>query len=154
MKEKKNAFATMAIGLVLFGVTLLGCSKSIPLEEMSQTGTTSNAANDSLLARAYRDKASGVEIEGQGFVRSLLSDDLDGARHQRFILQLDSGQTILIAHNIDIAPRVSPLQVGDVIRFQGEYEWNAQGGSVHWTHHDPAGKHVAGWIMRKGKLFQ
>ena len=84
----------------------------------------------------------------------ILADDLTGSRHQRFIVRLGSGQTILIVHNIDLAPRVSELQTGDRIGFYGEYVWNAEGGMVHWTHHDPQGKHEAGWLKRNGRTYQ
>ncbi|MHB0981323.1 MAG: DUF3465 domain-containing protein [Thermoleophilia bacterium] len=84
----------------------------------------------------------------------LLTDDTDGARHQRFVVRLDSGQTLLVTHNIDIAPRVSALRVGDTVSFKGEYEWNAQGGLVHWTHHDPSGSHATGWIRHEGRTYQ
>lgn len=43
---------------------------------------------------------------GEGVVDRALSDDNDGSRHQRFILRLASGQTLLIAHNIDISLRI------------------------------------------------
>ena len=39
-----------------------------------------------------------LEIDGR--VTRLLADDNEGSRHQRFILTLDSGHTVLIAHNI------------------------------------------------------
>ena len=84
----------------------------------------------------------------------ILPDDLDGARHQRFIVQLASGQTLLFAHNIDIAPRIDELKVDDSVRFSGEYVWNAKGGVVHWTHHDPQGRHVAGWVIHNGKTYK
>lgn len=79
---------------------------------------------------------------------------IDGSQHQRFIVELSSGQTLLIAHNIDIAPRINSLQVGDSVRFYGEYEWNPQGGIIHWTHHDPNGYHVGGWIKHNGRTYQ
>lgn len=53
----------------------------------------------------------------------VLADDLDGSRHQRFIVELSSGQTLLISHNIDVAPRIDGLNVGDSVRFNGEYVW-------------------------------
>lgn len=84
----------------------------------------------------------------------MLSDDFDGSKHQRFIVRLYNGQTLLLAHNIDLAPRVDSLREGDRISFYGEYEWNPKGGIVHWTHHDPAGRHVAGWIKFRGKTYQ
>ena len=84
----------------------------------------------------------------------LLPDDNDGSRHQRFIVRLGSGQTILIAHNISLAPRIQSLTAGDVVEFNGVYEWNSQGGVIHWTHRDPAGRRQAGWLIYKGQTFQ
>jgi hypothetical protein len=84
----------------------------------------------------------------------VLSDDNDGRRHQRFVVALASGQTLLISHNIDLAPRVAGLRKGDVVSFGGEYEWNAEGGVIHWTHRDPGNRHPAGWINHNGKLYQ
>jgi hypothetical protein len=115
---------------------------------------TSADAGDAILARAFAQRTSDLEVEGQGIVVQLLTDDTSGARHQRFIVQLASGQTLLIAHDIDIAPRVGSLQVGHAVSFKGEYVWNSQGGLVHWTHHDPAGSHEAGWIEYDGQTYE
>ena len=93
-------------------------------------------------------------MSGEGTVIRVLSDDNDGGRHQRFILQLASGQTLLVAHNIDIAPRVPALAVGDTIAFHGVYEWNDEGGVIHWTHRDPDGLHEAGWLQHVGATYQ
>ncbi len=91
---------------------------------------------------------------GSGTVVRILPDDTEGDRHQRFILRLASGQTLLIAHNIDIAPRVTPLSEGDTVEYKGEYASNDKGGVVHWTHHDPSGNHPAGWLKHDGQTFQ
>ena len=111
-------------------------------------------ADDNAIGRAFASRASNVQIEGEGTVAGVLPDDLNGSRHQRFIIQLASGQTLLIAHNIDIAPRIDGLAVGDRVRFNGEYVWNAKGGVVHWTHHDPQGGHSAGWVIHNGKTYK
>ena len=87
-------------------------------------------------------------------VIKILPDDLKGSRHQRFILRHSSGQTILIAHNIDLAPRIDGLRTGDTVAFFGEYEWNPTGGVIHWTHRDPDGSHVGGWLKHRGKTYQ
>lgn len=109
---------------------------------------------DDAIGRAFASRTSDVQVKGEGTVTRLLSDDENGSRHQRFIVKLASGQTVLIAHNIDIAPRISGLAVGDRVRFYGEYVWNEKGGTIHWTHRDPRGKHVAGWVVHNGKTYQ
>ncbi|MGZ8929218.1 MAG: DUF3465 domain-containing protein [Methylobacter sp.] len=103
---------------------------------------------------AFSTQESNSQISGQGVVTRLLADDNKGSRHQKFIIMLPSGQTLLIAHNIDLAPRINSLRVGDSIQFYGEYEWNERGGVVHWTHQDPSGAHQAGWLQHEGKRYQ
>lgn len=97
---------------------------------------------------------SNRQVSGEGVVVKVLTDDNVGSRHQKFILELSSGQTVLVAHNIDLAPRVSPISPGDIIAFNGEYEWNEKGGTVHWTHHDPDGRHEGGWLKAGGITYQ
>ncbi|WP_372877123.1 DUF3465 domain-containing protein [Spongiibacter marinus] len=110
--------------------------------------------SDERFLHAYENRQSNLQLSGQGVVEKLLSDDLDGSRHQRFILRLASGQTLLVAHNIDLAPRINDLKVGDMVAFYGEYEWNQRGGVIHWTHHDPRGKHPHGWLKHRGVTYQ
>jgi hypothetical protein len=112
------------------------------------------SVSDDAIGRAFANRASGTQVEGEGAVIRVLPDDLNGSRHQRFIVELASGQTLLISHNIDLAPRVDRLEVGDSVRFSGEYAWNEKGGVVHWTHRDPRGRHVAGWVVHNGKTYQ
>lgn len=111
-------------------------------------------ADETTLIRLYQQGAEGVQVQGQGEVIRLLDDDTKGRRHQRFILALSSGQTLLIAHNIDLAPRIAHLAVGDIVSFYGEYAWNRRGGVIHWTHHDPDGRHPDGWLEHQGQRYQ
>ena len=94
---------------------------------------------------------SWVELEGR--VQRRIRDDRRPPRHQRFILELPGGRTLLVAHNIDLAPRV-PVEVGDVVVVGGEYETNAKGGVIHWTHHDPDGRRPGGWIRHEGRDYR
>jgi hypothetical protein len=112
------------------------------------------ADSDELLAQLFADRKSKVQVYGKGIVISILPDDLDGSRHQRFIIELKSKQTLLIAHNIDLSPRIFALSLNDKIEFFGVYEWNDKGGVIHWTHHDPQEIHVAGWIFHKNAIYQ
>ena len=110
--------------------------------------------NDTVFSNAFKEGKSGIQAEGNGIVIKILPDDNNGSHHQRFILRLDSGQTLLITHNIDLAPRLSSLKKGDAVAFYGVFEWNSKGGVVHWTHHDPHGRHVPGWLLHNGQTYQ
>jgi len=106
------------------------------------------------LADAFNRQLSNIQVEGQGVVGQILPDDREGSRHQRFVLRLPNGRTLLVAHNIDLAPRINALREGDTVSFYGEYEWNEKGGLIHWTHHDPDGRHVDGWLRHDGRVYQ
>jgi hypothetical protein len=122
-----------------------------PQAPVSGGGSTASETTDGALARAFRDRQSNVDVRGEGVVTRVLPDDEEGSRHQRFILRVSSEQTVLVSHNIDLASRVEGLSPGDTVAFRGEYEWNDRGGVVHWTHHDPAGRHVGGWLEWRGR---
>ena len=116
--------------------------------------TAPSGGGEQVLADVFANRRSDVQVNGVGTVTRILSDDNEGSRHQRFILDVGSGQTVLIAHNIDLAPRIDDLAKGDRVEFYGEYEWNERGGVVHWTHHDPAGRHVGGWLKHGGRTYE
>jgi Protein of unknown function (DUF3465) len=138
--------------IAVLGFALYGLYARNPgfIKSFTEQGT----ASGQLITSAYENRQSNIQVEGSGVVVKTLPDDLQGSRHQRFILRLSSGQTILIAHNIDIAQRVGALREGDTVEFFGEYEWNSKGGVVHRTHHDPGGRHKTGWLKHDGSIYQ
>lgn len=103
--------------------------------------------------KSFSKRDTGTWIEVTGFVKRLLSDDNDDSRHQRFILEVGAGRTLLIAHNIDLVDRV-PLGLGDRVHVRGMYEWNDLGGLVHWTHRDPLGVEDGGWIRYRARVYK
>ncbi|EGQ9437420.1 DUF3465 domain-containing protein [Vibrio cholerae] len=111
-------------------------------------------ANDAVLQQAYQSQQSDLQVQGLGQVVKVLPDDNDGSRHQKFILKLNSGQTLLVVHNIDLAPRIPNLKVGDSVEFYGEYEWNKKGGVLHWTHKDPQNRHAHGWLKHNDQVYE
>ena len=139
----------ISLTVALIGACLLGCSAR-PLTTQPEP----RSDNDEVFRVAFEQHRRNFQVEGEGVVKRILSDDNDGSRHQRFIIELKSGQTLLMAHNIDIAPRIPELQAGDEVMFRGEYEWNPDGGVIHWTHHDPTGRHSAGWLKHRGNTYQ
>ena len=147
----------LAVVLVL----LPSCSQLNDLLEISETPsdsadgqTLSNESSDEIIKRLFDEQKSDVQVTGTGTVTKILSDDNEGSRHQRFILELASGQTLLVAHNVEVAPRLDGLSVGDTVEFKGEYYYNAEGGGIHWTHIDPDGVHADGYLKWNGKIYQ
>lgn len=153
--EKKNFSAALPVtAAVLILLGLASIYSRIITVGPNQSLTTSSSAADKAISNAYQAQQSGVQVGGEGVVERVLSDDDHGSRHQRFTLRLASGQTLLISHNTDIAPRIEALRIGDRVAFHGQYEWNAEGGVIHWTHHDPDGQHVSGWLKYNGRVYQ
>jgi hypothetical protein len=140
---------------VLLVLAVLGAAAHIAhsWQGPADTRAASQNSGDTAIGKAYRKHISNIPVQGRGRVARVLPDDRRGESHQRFILRLASGQTLMIAHNIDIARRITHLHRGETVRFKGIYVWNDQGGIVHWTHHDPHGHHTAGWLKASGVTY-
>ncbi|NNG76397.1 DUF3465 domain-containing protein [Acinetobacter sp. ANC 4277] len=110
--------------------------------------------DDEKIQQAFQQQKSDIQVQSRGRVKAILRDDNNGSRHQKFILQLGNGQTVLVAHNIDLSPRLDDLEKGEIVQFYGEYEYSDQGGVIHWTHHDPQKSHANGWLKYKGRTYQ
>jgi Protein of unknown function (DUF3465) len=148
---------------IIFILSLLvACKQSAP--DISSTTGVSAVGNapissetnvdTSALIEAYKNKKSDIFVEGSGVVKKLLADDNKGSRHQKFLVSISAEQTLLFAHNIDLAPRIDTIQVGDAVTFRGEYVYNPKGGVMHWTHHDPQGGNKVGWIIHNGQKYE
>jgi len=125
-----------------------------PPAATTATATTTSAPEPAgEIEVAFSERRSGFMTEASGTVTRILPDDREGSRHQRFVVLLESGHSLLIAHNVDIAERV-PLRRGERVRFRGQYEWNDLGGVVHWTHRDPEGGHDEGWIEYRDERYR
>lgn len=138
-------------------------SLEIPLTSSSTKSSSSESAViDSLeeqltpsseLESFFDNEIGGEQVFVKGVIVRLLSDDTDGDAHQRFIISLDNEQTLLVAHNIDVGTRVANVKVGEIVYVFGVYEWNAQGGVVHWTHQSLDSSHVPGFIIYHGVQY-
>jgi len=102
---------------------------------------------------AFEKKISDVPLTIEGKATEILEDDTDLTPHQRFIVQIPSGHTVLVSHNLERAYRV-PVKVGDEVEVHGTYKWNELGGIIHKTHHDDRGEHEDGWLNYAGKRHQ
>jgi hypothetical protein len=105
------------------------------------------------VSAAIREKRSGVMVAGSGRVMEVLPDAAEGIPQQRFRVALADGGTVLVCHAVSTSGRV-PCREGDAVEFVGEYEWAEDGGTVRWTHRDPAGSHAEGWIRHDGRNYR
>jgi hypothetical protein len=154
MKKLLLLAAALFAGYAIFNERPESSPGPAPEAAVNRLAEQDRSSADAVIAEAFARRQSDVQVSGEGKVIRLLPDDADGCRHQKFIIRLSNGQTVLVSHNIDLAPRVSELRTGDSIGFSGEYEWSEKGGVVHWTHRDPRGSHVAGWLKHNGRLYQ
>lgn len=166
MPNKTNLSIGAVIALLIAAYLGLDLQQSQPLIPSASDTTTEtlhsepnlepSQATDDLdrIARAFQQRQSDLQVRSSGQVIAVLPDDHEGSRHQKFILELPNGQTVLVAHNIDLAPRIQNIQRQDQVEFYGEYEYSNKGGVIHWTHHDPARKHVDGWLKHQGRTYQ
>jgi hypothetical protein len=123
------------------------------LNQYSGSAPPVQGADDQEVLNAQAQQMKKVEVTMSGRVKKMLRDDTKGLPHERWLMQLSNGTTVLVAHDTKLAPRV-PLQDGDMVRIHGEYIWNDRGGVIHWTHHAPNGRHEPGWIEFNGQKYE
>lgn len=111
------------------------------------------ALDDAAVVALQAEQARKVVTTCTARIKKLLPDDRKGSKHQRFLLELSNGTTVLVAHNIDMAPYV-PAQAGDIVTVHGEFIWNQRGGVLHWTHHSDTPRHESGYIDFAGNRYQ
>jgi hypothetical protein len=124
---------------------------------LEQAAANNDSCQNATIVAAFQAQQSDRQVQGCGTIITALADDNEGSRHQKILIELDGvspKQTLLLVHNIDLAPRVAEVKRGTAVSFYGEYVYNNRGGLVHWTHHDPAARHQGGWIDSAGIRYQ
>ncbi|MFG0587170.1 DUF3465 domain-containing protein [Acinetobacter sp. YQ_14] len=156
MKTQKNNLVIVPIIVLLiatyFGIDLK--QNALNNSDLQDSAQQLSIDDQQKIMQAYQQQRSNIQAQSRGEVKAILADDNEGSRHQKMILKLENGLTVLIVHNIDLAPRIEGLKKGDIVEFYGEYEYSEKGGVIHWTHHDPRGKHIDGWLKYKRKVYQ
>lgn len=162
-RSRKGTWAGVATLAAALLVAYLNGGVEAVLGEMNRRASAPASAGEEepaawdagpAVERLFRARISGEMVEGSGRVRAELPDDRRGSRHQRFLVEFSNGHTLLVSHNIDLAPRVDKLAKGDRVEFRGQYEWNEKGGVLHWTHHDPDGRRPGGWLRHAGATYR
>ena len=90
----------------------------------------------------YIPQATVVRVIGERAGRS--------GEHEGFIIRT-SVRTFKVEDNVNITGPI-PLHRGDVVSLLGQLECDDF--VIHWTHHDPRGRHVGGYIEVHGNRYQ
>ena len=158
MKKQFLILLAACVALSLAACSAPNSAQTQSTEQQAvQTSTTPSASasmDAGAIVEAYGAQRNVPQVQGSGVVTKVLKDDTKGLKHQKFLLKVSDKITILIAHNIDLAPRVADINEGDTVAFKGEYIYTPKGGTVHWTHKDPRGNHQAGYLKHNGKVYE
>lgn len=158
---KGIAALIIAGGAALFGLKGKNADTVKDRGRVEQTQTVTVAKEDphyqAAQAIAQKKEIPYIEIKDAKVVQLLRADNR-GARHQRWLIQLSSGDAVTVVHNVDLADKV-PVSVGDTVTVAGELTYNENKGKyhgdplIHWTHADPLNKRMAGYVLLNGKKY-
>lgn len=128
-----------------FGVVLIAV-----LVAMGVAGCGGDEIPDNTrLLEAFAEGRTGIWVSGHGTVIRPLGSD---ASNQRFLVRVNEDLSVVIRHRIGQAGEL-PADRGDVVQFQGRYEFHGGGGEILLTHSDPAQPGGGGWIILDGKRY-
>ena len=107
-----------------------------------QSAISSCGANPNGHAQVYIPDAVVTRVLGERDSRSGV--------HEGFIVRVDR-RTYKVEDNVNITGPI-PLERGDVVSLLGQLECDDY--VIHWTHHDPRGRHPSGYVKVNGKLYE
>jgi hypothetical protein len=145
MRPSPDRRARRAVAVVLGALLVGGCAGG--------GGDSGNAA----VYDAWRAQRSRVEVTADGTVARVLGlREGPSGRHEGFLLHLRGssgrGLTVRVEDNVDITGPI-PVQPGDQVEVRGEYVYDPRGGLIHYTHHDPRGRHPSGYVRVNGRVY-
>jgi hypothetical protein len=122
---------------------LAGCS--VPTYTLAQAVSSCAADRSPRHAvEVYVPRATVVRVFGIHWSSS--------GEHEAFAFDASgSSVPVMVEDNVSIAG-VVPLRAGATISLLGQYE--CDDGVMHWTHHDPSGRHRPGYIEADSRVYQ
>lgn len=133
-------------GIAALAIALTACS----------SGNSKQAPDNGRVCQVYSGQQSHAEVVASGTVVDVLGLRRGpSGTHEGFLLRLSGACDLLVKveTNTDLTGPV-PLQPGENVQVKGEYEYNAMGGVIHWTHHDPRGRHDGGYVIAGSRTYQ
>src|SRR5437868_116713 len=90
---------------IIFNAILIACIAAAAVSCGRVPAGSPDPQTGESVETAFKQHQSNIYVSGEGVVSRVLSDDTSGLPHQRFILRLQYGKTVLIEHNTEVASR-------------------------------------------------
>ena len=149
-------FSMVLLLVLTVSFSASGAKKKIKPPSSPQDQAQPQAAapeDDSQIVQAVKNRKDVNFVAGADMlVKELLPDDQNGLPHQKWVVQLSSGQLVQAISNLDMCPKI-PVKVGDKVGLGGQFIWTKDGGLVHWMHGDPKGLRPNGYVELDGKVY-
>ncbi len=144
--------------LVPILLLLTGCfsSESDPLNDMYSDG---NSEMEKLLdevdriAFLFKQQRGGKVVNSIGRIVKVL-DQAKNPSTQLILLRLNSGQKLLVQHNLEKSQPISGLKAGEVLEFKGLYKWNNKGGLILNTFESVDNPKQSGYLKYQDIIYQ
>jgi hypothetical protein len=110
--------------------------------------------NDVAVCAALRQQRSGVEVIADGTVAYVPTYAAPSGEHEGFFIRLRSGcaATLRVETNTAFTGPI-PLRVGERVIVKGEFDYDADGGVIHWTHRAFGSHHASGYVEAGGRFY-
>lgn len=123
---------------------------------LSACAAAQQPPDDANVCRVYSAQQSRAEVVADGTVVDVLGTRRGpSGEHEGFLLRLSGGCDLLVRveTNLDLTGPM-PLHANEHVVVKGEYEYDPMGGVIHWTHHDPRGRHDGGYVRAGDRTYQ
>jgi hypothetical protein len=130
----KRLFSVAAIAFAL-----ASCGAGAQSVQSALSSCSSNTAGH---AEVYIPDAIVTRILGERASRSGV--------HEGFIIRAGE-RSFKVEDNVDITGPI-PLRRGNTVSLLGQLECDDY--VIHWTHHDPRGRHPSGYVKVNGKTYE
>jgi hypothetical protein len=104
----------------------------------------------------YAHQESHQEVIAHGMVADVFGEsEGPSGEHEGYLLKLDGDCDLLlrVETNTSITGPI-PIRPRQELIVKGEYEFDPEGGVLHWTHHDPSARHIAGYVVIGSRTYQ
>ena len=112
--------------------------------------------NNGAACNDYASQSSGNEVLVSGHVVALLGTrESRSGKHEGYLVKLNKNCDLLlkVETNTSITGPI-PFTHDEPIVLKGVYVYDPLGGLIHWTHHDPSGRHMNGYVIAGGKSYR